>query len=236
MLEPVQDARLFDSPRPYLVFAELPTGQRQLCGLTARGRDVRIPEHLTWWVRPVLPNDRRGLMRAAEKVHDIVADLQDHDIPGLDLEHSDVDGRALVDLDGRAQLRWLSLARCPEITDASLACLADFKWLRHLILSECQSVTNAGMRYIGRLTELRYLDLDGCRHVGAPGLARLSALSKLGVLSMRGCTAVDDDALDEIARLGALEWLDLSRCGPISDSGLACLRTLRRLCTLRLAG
>jgi hypothetical protein len=236
MLEPVHDARFFDAPRPYLVFAELPTGRRQLCGLTPRPGPVRIPEHLTWWVRPILPTDERGLMCAAEHVHDIVADLQDHDIPGLDLEHSDVDGRALVDLDGRAQLRWLSLSRCPDISDASLACLADFKWLRQLALSGCPRVTDAGMRYVGRLTELRYLDLDGCQSIGAPGLARLSGLAKLGVLSMRGCTRVNDEALDEIARLAALEWLDLSECGPISNDGLARLRSLERLCTLRLAG
>lgn len=242
MFEVVHPPRRFRCERPYLVFAELPSGRRQLCGRTpvdgghADGAGVRIPEHVTWWVRPIAPADGRGLLRAAQIMHDIVTDLQDHDIPGLDLEHSDVDGRALVHLDGRAQLRWLHLAHSPGITDAALACLADLSWLGYLSLAGCAGVTDAGMRYLGRLAELRVLDLDGCQQIGAPGLARLSGLGRLEVLSMRDCCFVDDGALEEISRLSALQWLDLSSCASVTDDGLMALANLERLGTLRLSG
>ncbi len=231
MFECVHLARRFDSEHRYLVFAELPSGRRLLCGRTpSRSRDgVRIPEHVTWWVRPIGRVDDRGLLLASEVMHELVTDLQDHDIPGLDLEHSDVDGRALVDLDGRAQLRWLNLCRCPGINDAALACVSDLRRLRHLFLAHCAGITDAGMRYLARLSELGYLDLDGCDQIGALGLARLAALSRLAMLSMRGCPRVDDHALDEVARIRGLEWLDVSDCPGVTDAGLLELASSRRL-------
>lgn len=97
---------------------------------------------------------------------------------------------------------------CPNLTDASLACLEDFDRLEWLALNRGK-ITDAGLEHLQTLTHLQRLWLDDTA-VGDPGLAHLEDLRELTTLSLRG-TRTSDAGLAKLKSLTRLQRLRVQR-------------------------
>lgn len=99
-------------------------------------------------------------------------------------------------------LRVLSLARCGNVTDEGVACLAGL----HQVVS---------------------LHLGGVHQVTDAALADVAGLERLRTLSLRHCTRLTDVALQHLSTSKSLLELDIVGCHSLTNSGLAALATLR---------
>jgi hypothetical protein len=131
-------------------------------------------------------------------------------------------------------LQGLTLRRCRQVTDASLAHLHGFSQLFFLDLRRCDRLTDAGLAPLRSLTALRSLDLRHCLGVTEAGLAQLRRLTSLRSLDLGYCLEVTDAALDHLGHLASLRSLDLANCWQVTDAGLASLGGLSALQALDL--
>nr|SVE92987.1 EOG090X05GA [Moina brachiata] len=141
-------------------------------------------------------------------------------------------------------LRRLNLSLCKQISDSSLARLAQHcRGLEELDLGGCCNVTNAGVLLVAwGLRSLRRLNLRSCWHVTDQGIASLAGLSSdaagnqaLEHLGLQDCQKLTDDALKHVScGLKRLKSINLSFCVSISDAGLKHLASMTSLRELNL--
>ncbi|KIY92305.1 hypothetical protein MNEG_15658 [Monoraphidium neglectum] len=168
-------------------------------------------------------------------------------------EHAADDAVILTAAPSLAALTALRLARCPGVTDASLAAVARAcPALVELDVSGArQAVTDRGVAALAALSRLRVLSLDGCSRVSAEGVRALllrapagatvpatAAAAPLETLSLAGCAGLSDAALAPIgeALAATLRELRLDGCPQVTNRGLRRLLPLGELRELGLRG
>ncbi|KAL9178868.1 hypothetical protein ACHAXT_011841 [Thalassiosira profunda] len=160
----------------------------------------------------------------------------------------------LVDNNVMPNLTTLDLADT-DISDASMAKLAQFKEMRHLSLFYC-NISNRGLSMLASMENLEVLNLDS-RDIGDDGLRYLRnlPLRSLDLFSSRvtdlGCAylskikslrslelcggGVGDLGCAHIATLSNLTSLNLSQNEGVTNRGAACLAALTNLQCLNLS-
>lgn len=113
--------------------------------------------------------------------------------------------------------------------DADLEVLKQFPRLQFITLVESEA-TDAGLKHLHDLRALQAITLEGAK-VSAAGLAHLRDMPKLTGLTLGG-RDISDAHLKRVAEL-ALTGLTLNECR-ITDQGIAELKQLKKLRTLRL--
>ena len=125
----------------------------------------------------------------------------------IDLSHTRADDQVVKTIvDDLPNVRWLSLANCPAISDAAVANLGRLKYLRVLILRDNPGITSTS--FLRGLTSVAHLDISG--------------------------TGVIDTALEDIAQMN-LRTLDLSNTR-ITEDALRHIPTQTNMEILRLTG
>ncbi len=71
------------------------------------------------------------------------------------------------------QHKHLSLASCPQISDAVLANLATSINIESLDLSDCTGITDGGLGYLHKMQRLKEISLRGCRNISREGVQEL---------------------------------------------------------------
>lgn len=123
------------------------------------------------------------------------------------------------------RLEVLSMSGCAALADESVAMLIsqNAQSLRELQLAALPELTPATLACIARCPELKTLDLSMCRSLSSADLAViLRGCKQLQTLSLQGCVALDDLALHAIAQHGTqVEKLSLEFCYAITDDGVS---------------
>jgi Leucine Rich Repeat (LRR) protein len=119
-----------------------------------------------------------------------------------------------------ANLRRLTLAGGPKVTDAGLENVKDLSGLQELRFGGTK-ITSAGLKYVSGLNELETLDLFATE-VSDEGLDSLQGLSHLQRLDLSE-TAIGDAGLIKLERLRSLGSLDLTH-SKVTDAGVARLK------------
>ena len=112
-----------------------------------------------------------------------------------------------------------------DVTDEGLSHMRNMKQLRSLSLADSPRVTDAGMVYVGEMTGLERLVLNSA--IGDAGIARLTTLTKLRILVLH-CTKVTDASLAKLTSLEQLRELNLSGTR-VSAAGVRKLRGMKHL-------
>ncbi|XP_056907647.1 dynein regulatory complex subunit 6 isoform X1 [Takifugu flavidus] len=132
-------------------------------------------------------------------------------------------------------LRWLHVAECPRLTDASLKSFATLKHLQHLNVSLCSRVGDVGIQYLIESSSctLRELDISHSRTTDRSVMRILQNLCNLEHLNLSYCEQLTDLCLEWFGG-SSIRSLDISGCN-IQDRGLALLEGVQ-LKKLALAG
>jgi len=138
--------------------------------------------------------------------------------------------RALVEVYGKRQARYLYLYKCYQLTSDELSALNELNVLNHLFLDDCtglQSVPN-----LDGLKELMTLSLRGCTGLqGTDAFHGLTQLSSLCQLYLDQCTGLE--SLPDLSALQRLHMISLWDCvgirSAVALSGLTGLAGLRNL-------
>lgn len=154
----------------------------------------------------------------------------------------------IEELDKAGKIKWLSLFRCPQVTDQGLKGIERLQSLEHLTLNNCEGLTSGILDDISKLPKLNRLEIDDLMldESDLAGLATLTKLETLGVssgkpegtLTNQGLTLlakitslksltiqnaqIDDRGVTELVKLKEMEQLGLTGTG-ISDAGVAAL-------------
>ncbi len=100
-------------------------------------------------------------------------------------------------------------------------------------MSTISKMTDAGLGAMGKLTNLEELRIAGAGFSDR-GLAQLEGLTRLKYLSLgEGNHTISDAGLESLKGMKELEYLDLGGWH-VGDEGLAKLRELKNLKTLRI--
>ncbi|KAI1289534.1 F-box/LRR-repeat protein 7 [Halotydeus destructor] len=131
-------------------------------------------------------------------------------------------------------LRELSLNDCPQLTDYSCFELSSKlgSSLRYLSMAKCEQITDSGIRQLGRFCyKLRYLNVRGCESVTDEGLACLarSCGPRLKALDCGKCDITDAGLKVISENCPNLRKLGLRDCDLISDTGLSLIAFYCRL-------
>lgn len=145
----------------------------------------------------------------------------------MQLESLDLSGCCMVEDDGLANLRgmsltFLSLNYCRELGSAALEHLRGMP-LTKLDLGFCGKITDEGLGCL-RGMPLSDLNLGGCKELTGVGLENLVGLP-LNKLNLGGCRALKDDDLRFLVGLPLLK-LWLNGCEELSGDGLVHLKGL----------
>ncbi len=130
-----------------------------------------------------------------------LTNLQHLDLYYEDTQFSD---EGLTHLGQLRNLEYLSLScRGRNITDAALIpLLTQWSKLRHLNLADFHQITDESVAQIAQLSNLKELCLNGCNLITNVGLEKLlGQLSNLCELDLRGCDLIAD-SVDRISRPG----------------------------------
>lgn len=215
-------------------------------------RGVEAKLHLRRANPPLFPSlVRRGIRRV--QVLSLRRSLRDviSGVPAL--ESLNLQGCFNLNDTGLAQaftqeqpcLTVLDLSLCKQITDSSLARIAQYlPNLEALELGGCTNITNTGLLLIAwGLKKLKGLNLRSCRHISDVGIGHLAGLNRenaegnleLEYLALQDCQKLTDDALRNIS-LGLLNLksINLSFCASVTDSGLKYLAKMANLRELNL--
>ncbi len=129
-------------------------------------------------------------------------------------------------------LEELSIEWAFHLTDMGFQHLSGLKQLRILHIGKSK-MTDASLEAIGKLTSLEELRIGGEGFSDA-GLQKLSRLTRLSYLSLdEGSHSISDRGLVFLKNMTELDFLDLSGWH-VSDEGIATLRELKKLKTLRV--
>ncbi len=119
-----------------------------------------------------------------------------------------------------------------HLTDKGFSHLAGLKQLRILEIGKSK-MTDASLEAIGNLTNLEELRIGGGTFSDA-GLEKLKSLTRLNFLSLgEGSHSVSDAGLAFLKGMTELDYLDSSGWH-VSDEGIATLRELKKLKTIRV--
>jgi hypothetical protein len=225
----VAPSRELSTRLPLEVWAVLPTGQVERVGETPRwlGRPLTIPSHRRWWVKPLSPLVDAG-------VGELVAELVELAVPGLELDARRLTDAGLEPLRGMTGLQTLIVKSGRHVTDGGVAHLRALGALENLYLWGCTAISDAGVASLSELQQLTSLQLPGSQLTdrGAEALSRLQRLTELGLTSSK----ITDAGLVHLGRLRGLAALDLDVCQRLTDAGLEALGGLDQLVKLNLLG
>jgi hypothetical protein len=219
----------FNSKLAFSVWSEtgpgLLEGWKQL-GNTPAAEPIRIPACYAWGIQP---EEKTTFQQAV--VEAVAAQA-----PGVASTFwaPAADQDLLVLTRQLPGLRALIIWESPEVTDAGLTELKNFKNLQHLALQHCNGITDAGLARLQDIRELQGLELGYCDKISPAGLAYLKNVKTLQVLVLNG-DKINDAALAQLKGLDSLWSLNLSWCDQITDAGLAQLSQLKALRSLNLA-
>lgn len=158
--------------------------------------------------------------------------IEDGRVLEVDLTNSKITDTDLELLSSLSNLTVLSLAGCPNLTDAGLVHLQRLTKLQTLNLGPSK-ITDGGLKNLSELKQLEILNLSGTK-IGDAGLAHLSSLKKISVLYLAH-TRTTSSGMKTVGAMSELQWLDLKDTD-VNDDGLAHLRGLKKLRLLGLAG
>ncbi|XP_068441415.1 distal membrane-arm assembly complex protein 2 isoform X1 [Clinocottus analis] len=109
--------------------------------------------------------DRRGKFNWA------FLDHKDTPLEEVNMSHTIINYRGLVNLEGQKSLRTLSVRGCSEVDDWFLARLHVFEdSLEELDISHCPRITTGGLAALRNLKGLRRLDVSSLPGISNPGL------------------------------------------------------------------
>jgi serine/threonine protein kinase len=158
----------------------------------------------------------------------------------LNFNSSMIDDKGLSELASfgpRLNLTRLALSKT-RVSPNGIKIIARLKGLQELDISELKNVENDSLSPLSSLKQLQVLNISRCstEDSGRLNLDFLLSLPRLKTLICAVNTgAIDDRSVALISRLKNLTFLDLSS-DHVSASGVAYLRQLTQLETLRLAG
>ena len=123
-----------------------------------------------------------------------------------------------------------------QLTDASLARIADLGHVTSLHLAGCRWLTDEGLRHLGRMPQLERLTLSAHGRVTDGGLAVIAQLASLRTFSMNWQKGISDAGLKHLGACKSLEHVDVmgSESGDGLIEALAGKPALRVLKTGRL--
>lgn len=99
-----------------------------------------------------------------------------------------------------AQLEFLSLCMCVQLTDLALEHLATMCFLKELNLGHCK-FTDRGVLSLIEIDTLKILDIHSCFWVRDYHLDQFSGMTGLHELRLTGCTGITMDGLARLARV-----------------------------------
>jgi F-box/leucine-rich repeat protein 7 len=134
-------------------------------------------------------------------------------------------------------LKEVSLNDCSQLTDYSCFELSSKlgQSLRYLSLAKCVQISDVGLKQVARFCyKLRYLNVRGCEAVSDQGLACIARSSgpRLKALDVGKCDRITDEGLKAISEsCPNLRKLGLRECDLVSDTGLSLVAYYCRLLT-----
>ena len=146
----------------------------------------------------------------------------------LSLTGDNITDASLASIANMVQLDSLSVSCCRNLTDRGVSNLALLSQVKELDISYCRNLTNASMATIGQLASLESLSVYRCPELTDSGFARLTGLKKLRSLRI-GKSGITDDTLLSIGRIESLEILDINVCKRLTDTGISRLANLKKL-------
>ena len=144
----------------------------------------------------------------------------------------------------------VDLARCTQITDASVAAIATLKSLRALTLDGCvlvsddgleelkgvkeslevlslagiATITDEGLGYVGQYCRLlTSINVNNCAQVTSVGLFKVAKGCKRLVTILASTTQIDDNGIAKISASLSKKYfdtMDISFCRDITDHGI----------------
>lgn len=152
----------------------------------------------------------------------------------LDLCHSGIDDRGLVELSRRAhRLEGLKLMACEDVTDTGIGTLTSLTALEDLDIPMCSNITDKSLESLAKMTQLKWLDISHTR-VSDRGMAHLSTLTGLETLFLGSVDTITDSSIAGLRGLTNLSLLRLRNCCQITDDGVQNLANFPKLRILDL--
>ncbi|OQR95840.1 hypothetical protein THRCLA_07525 [Thraustotheca clavata] len=201
-----------------------------------------------WAVAKHCPNLTGIYMRRCERITDLGLRVLSHNCRLITVDLSEctqIGDLALATLAaGCWMIETFLLARCPNVTDAGIAKIAQCcKGLTYIDVSECQHVGEFGDKALSELgrqcKNLKHLDLFGCRHVRDMGIQAIAkGCPQLTTLKLTGCRDVSSLSIKELALLcHELTHLSLAGCVKTKNDDLILLsQSCRKLVWLDISG
>ncbi|XP_062437632.1 F-box and leucine-rich repeat protein 13 isoform X2 [Rhea pennata] len=137
-----------------------------------------------------------------------------------------------------ATLRELNLTNCIQVTDASVAKIAQrCRNLTYLNLRYCENVTDAGIEALGNMPSLISIDISGTS-VSDMGLRALGCSGKIKELSISECQNISDTGIQEFCQdTKHLEYCHVSYCPQLTDETVKALAFhCHKLTSVNIAG
>jgi len=131
-------------------------------------------------------------------------------------------------LSSMPKLKSLSLRKCCQLGDESMAAVCRNTALSDICISHCQVIGNAGLCATATLESLQHLDMKCVGQVSDEGVVALAAAQgkSLQTLRLGWCSRVTDQALEALAMMcPKLLSLELYRMSSITDSGIEVLQS-----------
>jgi Leucine Rich repeat len=114
-------------------------------------------------------------------------------------------------LENASDLQFLDMAMCDQITDATIATLADKHQLKHLNMERCKRVSDAGIEHLADLKQLEFFSIARCMSITMNVMDFVSNNTNLKSLSFAYTKLGDSKQLSRILEpLEQLELIDLS--------------------------
>lgn len=115
-------------------------------------------------------------------------------------------------------LEELDLSDCNLVTDEGLEQLARFPRLRLLLLGGCEQVTDVSMAVIADLPDLEYLDLRDLPLLTDEGLAALASARSLRQVVLCGASEITTGGVRRLAHAPRIELIDVTGCPRVSGA------------------